>query len=419
MSNLTLAVLGAGQRGRDVYCRYILAHRPDVQVVAVAEINQERRMMVQQEHAIRDEYVFDTWEPFFELDRLCDAVIISTNDEMHYEPTKLALEKGYHVLLEKPMSTSKEEIEGLQELAKAYPNQIFMISHVLRYTPFFNAMKKILDEKKIGELVSVQHNENIGYFHMAHSFVRGSWRDAAQTSPIILAKSCHDMDILLYLIGSRCTKVASFGDLKHFKRENAPENSGDRCLSCQVERECAYSAKKIYIDNEWAVGAITNHPEDMNTAVEALRTGPYGRCVYKIGDNNVCDHQVSIMAFENGVTATFNLCAFTNEVTRTMKFMGTKGEIRGHMEKGKIEIYDFVNGNHEEIDVNDQIDSNFGHSGGDAALTEDFLELIKGSKEGKEIPQRTSAIISAESHLMALAAEESRLTNQVIAIRSI
>ena len=216
------------------------------QVVAVAEPDKVKREQLIVAHGIPETRCFESWENFLVQDKLCDAVFICTNDDMHYESTKVALEKGYHVLLEKPMSNHVEEIRTLAELADKYPKQVFAICHVLRYTPFFEKIKSLIDTGAIGEVVNIQHNENVGYYHMAHSYVRGNWRDSRKTSPIILAKSCHDFDILVYLIGKKAKTICSFGSLKHFRAENMPEGAAKRCTACQVETKCPYSAKRIY-----------------------------------------------------------------------------------------------------------------------------------------------------------------------------
>ena len=202
MKKITVAIIGAGARGMHAYAPYFKQHEELGKVVAVAEPHDIRRDICVKEHNIDSENVFKTWEELLEKDRLADAIIIANNDESHYEPTKIALEKGYHVLLEKPMSNKLEDIVKLGELAKKYPNQVFMICHVLRYTTFFSKLKEIVDSKELGELVSIQHNENIGYWHFAHSFTRGNWRNSDETSPLILAKSCHDMDIFCLLYTS-------------------------------------------------------------------------------------------------------------------------------------------------------------------------------------------------------------------------
>ncbi|MCH4888409.1 Gfo/Idh/MocA family oxidoreductase [Acidaminobacter sp. JC074] len=410
MSKVKIAVIGAGDRGKDRYGAYGHSHKDTVEFVAVAEPNPLKREDFVNQHHISPENVFSSWEELLAVDKLADGIIIATQDDMHFEPTKLALEKGYDVLLEKPMSNDLKETVQLGELAKKFDNT-FMICHVLRYTPFFAKIKSLIEEGVIGEVMSVQHNENIAYYHMAHSFVRGNWRNSDESSPIILAKSCHDMDIVLWLVGQRCKKISSFGSLSHFKADNQPEGASDRCLSCGVEETCPYSAKKLYYKRlgTWPTTVVT----DIQTEValtEALENGPYGRCAYKC-DNNVCDHQVTIMEFEKGITATFNLSAFTEEQNRTLKIMGTKGEIRGIDTKNQIEVRLF--GNEDYTLIEPEVLTG-GHNGGDTGIMNDFVSLLKG-QEGKAL---TSADVSVESHVMAFAAEHSRLSGKSVDIKS-
>ncbi|SCG82026.1 N-acetyl-D-glucosamine kinase N-acetylglucosamine kinase [Proteiniborus sp. DW1] len=323
MSKIKVGLIGAGQRGKDVYGNYALIHPEHIEFVAVAEPNEIKRKEFSEKHNIKPEYQFESWEEFFEKEKFCDAVIIATPDRVHFEPAKLALEKNYHILLEKPMSNDPKEVMELGKLAEKN-DKVFMICHVLRYTPFFSTIKSIIDSGEIGDIMSIQHNENIGYFHFGHSFVRGNWRNSDLSSPLMLQKSCHDMDILLWLVGADCTKIASFGELSYFKKESKPENAGDRCVNCQIENQCPYSAVQLYYNNvgRWPTTAICEI-QTIEEVKKAVAEGPYGRCVYEC-DNNVVDHQSTILEFANNVTATFNLSAFTNKVM---------GKLLGHAVK--------------------------------------------------------------------------------------
>lgn len=409
MKKVSIALIGAGDRGKDRYGAYGLANEDKVTFVAVAEPNEVKRNEFVKQHNIPKENVFSSWEELLDKEQLADGIIIATQDDMHYEPTKLALEKGYDVLLEKPMSNDLNETIQLGELAKKYDNT-FMICHVLRYTPFFSKLKALIDAGTIGQVMSLQHNENIAYYHMAHSFVRGNWRNSDESSPIILAKSCHDMDIILWLVGDACKSIASFGELGHFTPENQPKGASDRCLTCDVESTCPYSGKKLYYKHigHWPSSTITDDQTEAGIT-EALTTGPYGRCAYQC-DNNVCDHQVTIMTFDNGVTATFNLSAFTELQNRTIKIMGTKGEIRGIDSLNQIEVRMFGEEKYQQI-VPETLEG--GHGGGDTGIMNDFVALLKG-EAGQAL---TSADVSVESHVMAFAAEEARVKNKVINIK--
>ena len=384
MKKISVAVIGAGVRGMNAYAPYLLENPTLGQVVAVAEPNEEKRNNFKNRYNIKEENTFYSYNDLLSKDKLADALIIATSDEQHYEPAQMALKKGYHILLENPMSNKLEEVIKLGELAKKYPDQVFMICHVLRYTPFFSELKKLVDSKELGELVNIQYNENIGYYHYAHSYTRGNWKNSNETSPLVLAKSCHDMDILLWLIGKRCKYISSFGSLSHMIEENFQDN-----------------LLKAYL---YAVDSNQTN-ENLKKAITA---GTYGKCVYKC-DNNVADHMVSILEFENNITVTFNLSAFTNDCSRTTKLMFTHGEVGGNSLKNVIEVHNFGERNH--MIIHPKIVKS-GHGGGDFKLMDDFIKSVNN----REAYIKTSAIDSVESHVMAFAAEYSRLNHEVVDI---
>ena len=406
MSAITAILIGAGLRG-EIYAGYALRYQDELKIIGVAEPDPERRERFKAQHNINDEKCFESWEELLSRPKMADAAIICTQDRMHFEPTMKAMELGYEILLEKPMSSDPKECIRLGSYANEH-NRILNICYVLRYTPFFMTLKKLLRSGKIGRLISVQHNENVGYWHMAHSFVRGNWSNSDRSSSMILQKCCHDMDILRWLIGADCTNISSFGELTHFNAENAPEGAPLRCLDgCKHKNECAYYAPKLYLTEEtdWPTSAISND-SSYEARYKALKEGPYGRCVYHC-DNNVVDHQVVTMEFANSVTVAFTMCAFTNEISRTIKLMGTEGEIRAAMEKGEIEIKNFSTGNVEVIRLPEE---KTGHGGGDDGIMMDFVSLVRSGKSdaGYGIDE------SVHSHLMAFAAEKARLEKKII-----
>ncbi|BFT70768.1 Gfo/Idh/MocA family protein [Paenibacillus sp. P36] len=413
MKKVKVALIGAGLRGVN-YLEYALQHPHELEVTAVAEPNQERRENFKTRHGLQEDLCFASWDDLFAAPKLADAVLICTQDKQHYEPTIKALRAGYHVLLEKPMSPDAQECVLMGEIA-AQSNRVFSICHVLRYTNFFATIKGLLESGSIGELMSIAHNENVGYWHQAHSFVRGNWRRKEDSSPMILAKSCHDLDILLWLAGSDCVRVSSFGSLSHFTSDQAPKGAPLRCLDgCPVADDCLYYAPKQYLtDNtHWPTSAIS---DDLSyeARLKALQEGPYGRCVYHC-DNDVVDHQVVNLEFANGATAAFTMSAFTRDVSRTIKLMGTKGEIRGSLEKQEIEIIHFGSGKVERITFEDA-GGHVGHGGGDTGLIKDFLKLVRedGNSQGL-----TSAYHSVQSHMMAFAAEQARVEHSVIDLKT-
>ncbi len=411
MRKISIALIGAGQRGEN-YSEYALRYPHEIQCVAVAEPNPVRRERYCNTYGIATEQRYTDWQALLAQPKMADAVLICTQDKYHFAPTMAALDAGYHVLLEKPMSPDPAECVAMGKRA-AELQQHFLICHVLRYTNFFRTIKQVLDDGEIGHLISIQHNENVAFWHYAHSYVRGNWRNSKESSPMILAKSCHDMDILLWLAGADCRQLSSFGSLTHFRSENAPPGAPTRCLDgCPVADECAYYAPAFYLTGTtgWPASTIS---DDTSTEglLQALQSGPYGRCVYHC-DNNVVDHQVVTIEFVNGVTAAFTMCAFTNDVSRTIKLMGTKGEIRGIIDaqKNELEITNFIQGTRKTVYTPNKSGSQ-GHGGGDFGVMHDFVRLLQ---QGDKQRGRTSAAISVQSHLMAFAAEESRLSKKVI-----
>lgn len=405
MRPVEVIVIGAGNRGYEAYGKIILK-RSDIKAVAVAEPNDVKRERFAKEHNIPPERQFKTWEEVFEREKFADGVIITTMDRMHVKPAIAAIKKGYKILLEKPMGVNLEEIKELYKVAKENKANI-TIAHVLRYTMFFQKLKELLDKKEIGDLIGINLVENIGFFHFAHSFVRGNWRNSETSAPSILAKSCHDLDILTFLTGEKSQTLSSFGELRYFKKENAPEGAKERCLDCNID--CPYDAKRIYLGDYtgWPVSVIS---EDLSLEgrLKALREGPYGRCVY-YSDNNVVDHQVVSIKFKNNVYASFIMTAFTNKITRKIYLYGTHGEIYGDLDENKIHIQKFGKGE-ELINLSLPFKDLVGHAGGDEGIMEEFVKVLKGEKE----ETLSNIEESIESHLMAFASEEARLNNKII-----
>ena len=406
---VTFLIIGAGDRG-NTYSQYSIPHPDIMKVMGVAEPSDSRRKSFTEKFNINNDNSFSDFKEMLSKDKFADAVIISAPDHLHYEPAMMAIEKGYDILLEKPIANNPEECISINELNKKH-NRIVGVCHVLRYAPFYVKLKEIIDSGMIGELITIEHIEGVGWWHQAHSYVRGNWRDTKTSSPMILAKSCHDMDILLWLTGKPCTKISSFGSLIHFKKENAPAGSTERCTDgCKVESECPYSALKLYMDMEktgWPVNIISDDLS-FDGRMKAMMEGPYGWCVYRC-DNNAVDHQVVSIEFEGGKTASFTMSAFT-EPGRKIRIMGTMGEISGD---GKVINYiNFRNGNKEIFNTGtggNDIDS--GHGGGDYGLLAAFINAVKK----QDLSQISSTLDdSVQSHLMAFAAEESRVKGKII-----
>jgi predicted dehydrogenase len=408
---VTVVVLGAGQRG-NVYASYAAEFPTCMQVVGVADINPIRQKAMGDKHNIPANRRFGDWSEAIAAGKIADAVVISLPDDLHYEPCMKALELGYDVLLEKPVAPTEAECTAIRDKANE-KGAIVGVCHVLRYAPYFIAMKQVIDSGAIGELMSIQHLEPIQYAHMAHSYVRGNWHNSKQCTPIILAKSCHDLDILRWMVGSPCKSVSAYGNLRYFTHEHRPADAPDRCTDgCPHESTCPYSAIDIYVRKNNHPYVFDNLPKQRGEArdkmlTEYLRTTDYGRCVFAM-DNDQPDHYVCNMLFENGVTAAFSMEAFMAHGGRRTQVMGTLGEIVGDMKK--FVMTDFRTGKTTEWDATTVREvaayAGHGHGGGDLCLARDFVNAV-GHKDPSYL---TSDInVSIESHLMGFAAERSRL----------
>ena len=417
MKKVKLLIIGAGNRGHK-YSEYSKHYPEKLEVVGVAEPRADYRKLLVDKCNINSEYVFSTWEDAVKKEKFADAVLIATQDREHLEPAIAFAEKGYHILLEKPMAVTPEECQAIYDSVHD-KNIFFGVCHVLRYTPYTKKIKEIIDSGQIGEIVSMQRLEPVGFWHYAHSYIRGNWRNEEEASFMLLAKSCHDIDWIHYIMGKKCTAVSSFGSLKHFKKENQPKEASNRCLECEIEKTCPYSAKKIYLDfnecdenNGWPNNVLTSDTSEEGV-LKALKEGPYGRCVYAC-DNDVVDNQIVNMQFEDGSTASLIMTAFTEKDDgRRTTIFGTKGEIKGNG-ADSIEVYDFLTreANRYDIDLNALGDAG-GHGGGDFGLMEHFIDAIAQEKPELILsgPKET-----LDSHLLTFFAEQSRLEGKVIHI---
>ena len=414
---VTFAICGCGCRGLEAYARYQKLHPEKMKIVAGADVRPERLTMLREQYDVPEEMCFASDKEMLTQPRLADVMIIATQDQQHVEEALAALDKGYHLLLEKPISPRLEECMAL--LKKAHEaKQAVVVCHVLRYTRFYAALEALLRRGEIGKIETIDAVEHVAYWHYAHSYVRGNWRRSEETSPMILAKSCHDMDILRWLAGERCLKVQSFGALDYFKPEHAPQGAALRCLDgCACKDSCPYDAEKIYISNArsglrsvgkgWQCSVLVSDPTE-ESVYEALRTGPYGRCVYH-SDNDVVDHQTVNMEFENNITVTFTMTAFTETCHRTVKVTGTLGDVEGDMEENKLYLHRF--GQPEQvIDLGSTSNEFAGHGGGDMGMMEYVCDLMAAGG----IDGLTSVDASVESHVMALAAEASRVAGGAV-----
>jgi hypothetical protein len=403
---ITAIVLGAGARG-NTYGGYALAYPAELDFVGVAEPIPFRREKFSTAHGIQEDQQFVTWEHVFERPKFADVIVITTPDHLHHGPAMQALAMGYDLLLEKPIAQTWRECKEILDQQRKY-NNIVAVCHVLRYAPYYRKIKELMEADSFGRVVSVQHFEPVQHVHMSHSFVRGNWRNSDLSNPMILQKSCHDMDILRWWLDKRCTHMSSFGKLSWFTPENAPERSTARCTDgCAIERTCPYSAVRIYYDRrDWiyVFDLPETDPERGDAIMSYLKEGQYGRCVYRC-DNNVVDHQVCSMLFEDDVTVTFQMDAFTHYHGRKTRIMGSMGDLVGDGED--MVFADFRTGEITHWNVADHVEIESGHGGGDWRLVKDFLKAV----DAHDVSLLTSNLdASMDSHLMCFMAEESRQT---------
>jgi predicted dehydrogenase len=448
-------LFGAGARGAEAYGPYALAHPDQIQFIAVAEPRDSRRDAFAEQHGIPENQRFQTWQNALENDIVADAIINCTQDQMHAESSIPALRAGYDMLLEKPISNSLEDAIRIVQTAEQN-DRYLQICHVLRFTDFFNTIKNLLDENRLGQVTTISHRENLSSWHMAHSFVRGNWRNEALSSPMILAKCCHDLDLLVWFTEEEPTRLSSFGSLRHFKPDNAPPGAPDRCTDgCPVESTCPFFAPAIYVDlspfkyalsqsrnpllkiagtlsiknpgtvravsriipalqelteyKGWPRSVLSDNPGNENALMDALREGPYGRCVYHC-DNDVVDHQVVSMEFPSGITASLTMNGHSHEEGRTLRIDGSQASLlaKFSFHHSFIEIHDHRSMKVDVINFPSNVEQ-VGHGGGDYGIMRDFIENLQHNKN-----TGISARESLESHFMAFAAEHSRLTQTIV-----
>ena len=411
---ITAIIIGAGGRGMG-YAQFAKAHPDRLKIIGVAEPRDWYRTQMVNTYSIPEENVFIDWVQTASRKKFADAVIICTQDYMHADPAIAFADLGYAILLEKPMAPSPEECVRIINSVKN--NKIlFSVAHVMRYTKYSQVLKTILDSGEIGEIVTMQHLEPVGYWHQAHSFVRGNWRNEKESSAMLLAKSCHDLDWIRYMMGTTCKSLSSFGSLKHFRKSEKPgeANGAIRCLDCSYESECPYSAIKIYIGRVrngflgWPVNVLTPEPNE-DSVFDALQSGPYGRCVYEC-DNDVVDHQVVNFWFEGDKSAVFTMTAFDKADHRKTRIFGTRGEI--YADGNKISVFDFLTDQTRTVDTAASDSSILGgHGGGDYGLMDRFVRAVSQNNPDLILSGPDESL---ETHLMVFAAEKSRLEHRIV-----
>ncbi len=418
MKKLKVILLGAGSRGLK-YAKHMKDDMPGCfEIVAVAEPIESRRKEIQEQYDIPDSMCFSHWKDVLAKPKMADIAVIATMDQDHLVPAEKAIELGYHLLLEKPVCPTPEECLRVEAAANR-KGVIVVVCHVLRYTNFFKTLKEIIKSGEIGEVVSINHEECVGAVHQSHSFVRGNWGNEGRSSFMLLQKSCHDMDILQWLLDKKLTRVSSFGGLYYFNEAHAPAGAPERCLEgCPVGDTCPYNTHKLYmIDNhdaqsEWFRGTCAGEFNPTDEMVEkALRTTQYGKCVFKC-DNDVVDHQTVNLEFEGGTTATFTMCAF-NEGRRMFHIMGTKGEITADLsgDDTPIKIYSIEKDETREVAVSGKDGIVGGHAGGDVGIVDALYHAVCGDYDGLGLSDISTSVAN---HLIVFAAEKARREGVVI-----
>ena len=410
---LTVAIIGLGNRGR-IYAHNFTAL--GAKVAAVCEKNPGMLAYIRNKYGIAENMAFTDEKDFFAAGKLADALVVSTQDRDHYRHAVAGLNLGYHLLCEKPVSPHLSAYEELERLSREKGLNM-VVCHVLRYAPFYDKIKQVIDSGAIGEITNINQTENVGYWHFSHSYVRGNWRREDETGPSILAKCCHDLDLFYYYTGTPCDRVYSVGERRVFLHENRPEGATDRCMDgCPHAKTCPYEVTKLYYKPTlktipWLIGHVKVVTAKGNPTkkdiIEALKTSPYGRCVYAC-DNDVMENQV-VSCKMGKVNATLTMTAQSARCFRRVHIMGTKGEIFGQDSSAKFKLNIWG-----ELPKTVHVNRGIGHLGGDKGIVKDFIHLME---TGKLTPRISTMDKTIMSHKMAFAAEESRKTGQSVEIK--
>ena len=406
-----IVAIGAGNR-TNKYLEYVRMHPDRLQLVGVVEVNPNRLRHIADEFRLDNSCCFTSYDQFFACPFPTDAVLIATPENLHYAPCIKAIEAGYHVLLEKPIAQRLDECNDIARRARQ-KGVLVGVCHVLRYHPYFQKIKEIVDSGELGAVISINHTASVGLDRSLHGFVRGLWRKEEDTNPMLIAKCCHDIDFLLWLTKTPCRKLTSFGSLRWFRSENAPQGSSNRCINCSIESKCPYSAVDLYYNRrDWISNFDVPEGKSLNEVLlEELRHGIYGRCVFHC-DNDVVDHQVLSMEMENGVTVNFSMDIFTSDDCRDTHVKLTHGEIDGNETRLRVRKF---RDNEERIFDFSNISQQPFHAGADLKLVDDFVKALSYKKH----QLRTSIANSVESHRICYEAERSRLTGQTIILGSV
>ena len=425
MKQVVAALLGAGERGQ-AYSNYSLSHPEELKIAAVIDIDGIRRKQAAEKYGIATDRCYSDLNVFLRDHIACDFVINATMDEMHYETACKLIDAGYSVLLEKPITGVKDELLDIRRRAEEKGVEV-IVCHVLRYTPFYRTIKQIVESGKIGSIISMEMNEHVWIRHFLQAYVRGKWNSEKKCgSGFLLAKCCHDTDLMCWLNSKTLPKkVSSFGQRAVFIPENAPAGATEYCYDCPCELECPYSAIKAHLERDYSYYPVWERMRKplekitFDDRIRYLRSDLFGRCAYTLGGDIVDRQSVSVL-FENGSIATLNMIGGTSNAGRWIHLCGTQGEIVGYVEENKFKLTAFDK-THENygpkdsvVDVADQVVSNpdyTTHAGGDHALMHDLVRYFNGDRSSLSI---TRIDDSVNGHLIVYAAEKSRKEEKIV-----
>ena len=407
-----IAIVGCGSRGQ-MFAR-LISRDKNSRLAAIAETVADSLELVGNLYDVPKDKRFASADDFFARGKIADAVLICTQDAQHKEMAFKALELGYDILLEKPAAATIEDCIAIRDTANRLGRKV-MLTHVLRYSPFYRYIKQLIMDGKLGKIVNIEQTENVAYWHFGLSYVRGPWRSMEDSTPTIIAKCCHDLDLLVWLMDKKANKVSSFGKLFWFKPENAPEGSAAFCCDCpeSIREKCLYNAYTVYPERikRAVVGGLARIREKNIYDILAEKQDPVSRCVYH-SENDAIDNQVVNLEFEDGSNANLTMTAFSAECYRVTHVHGTAGDVYGNSEDGLLHVNIYgekekiVDVSKEKLFNTDDIELDDGHGGGDYYLYKDFIDYITADSPSVT---RTTIDQSIESHVLGFNAEESRL----------
>lgn len=406
MEKVKLAIIGTGLRGAYTYAPLIAKYKDKCEIVAFVENKKGRRDLFLEKYPVDKDMVFDNLNDFIAHDKLADAVIISHYDLLHYDTAQVLLVKGYDVLVETPVANSLDGLVHLKEYSLKNKDRLFMVAYNNRYSSFYTKLKEIVDDKKLGDLINISYNVDIGYQNFVHNYVRGNWRITSDTATIMLTNSCQDIDMMINLSKGKCQKVSCFSDLRIFNWENFNTKMSENCFRCSEEESCPFSAKKIYLQEDKFINNSVHINPTKDNLEAILKQGPYGKCVFYC-DNDVCDNLTSIFKFDNKVTSNFNINAFTKESDKKIRLFFKEGEVEASFKQKEIKIKSFLNTDEKIIKL-DQENT-------DEKLFVDFIDRVK-NKNYKSCISDVGSVI--ESHVATFAAEFANVSETVVDVKS-